>query len=167
MADMADIIDTLPLDSQAQQIASDIINEQSVDKVKDLTALFNLNQRKKNVIRLMKLNGLLDTISDQMLERFEKRAGEFSNNDLLNYMNVVQNTIDRTQKSLDMINESPAIQINQNNLNISMADGLERDERERVASAIKAILEKASQIDKDEHLVEIVPTEVTDENGGN
>lgn len=167
MADMTDIIDTLPLDSQAQQIASDIINEQSVDKVKDLTALFNLNQRKKNVIRLMKLNGLLDTISDQMLERFEKRAGEFSNNDLLNYMNVVQNTIDRTQKSLDMINESPAIQINQNNLNISMADGLERDERERVASAIKAILEKASQIDKDEHLVEIVPTEVTDENGGN
>ncbi len=167
MADMTDIIDTLPLDSQAQQIASDIINEQSVDKVKDLTALFNLNQRKKNVIRLMKLNGLLDTISDQMLERFEKRAGEFSNNDLLNYMNVVQNTIDRTQKSLDMINESPAIQINQNNLNISMADGLERDERERVASAIKAILEKASQIDKDEHLVEIIPTEVADENGGN
>lgn len=167
MTDMTDIIDTLPLDSQAQQIASDIINEQSVDKVKDLTALFNLNQRKKNVIRLMKLNGLLDTISDQMLERFEKRAGEFSNNDLLNYMNVVQNTIDRTQKSLDMINESPAIQINQNNLNISMADGLERDERERVASAIKAILEKASQIDKDEHLVEIIPTEVADENGGN
>lgn len=167
MADTTDIIDTLPLDSQAQEIANDIINEQSIDRVKDLTALFNLNQRKKNVIRLMKLNGLLDTISDQMLERFEKRAGEFSNNDLLNYMNVVQNTIDRTQKSLDMINESPAIQINHNNLNISMTDGLERDERERVASAIKAILEKASQIDKDEHLVEIIPTEVADENGGN
>ena len=72
-----------PLDTQTREIAQKILDEQDVDKVKDLTALFNLNTQKRNVIRVMKMNSLLDGVTDQILERFEKRADNFSNEELL------------------------------------------------------------------------------------
>lgn len=160
------IVDELPLDMHTKEIADSIIKEDDVEKVKDLTALFNLNQRKKNVVRLMRLNGLLDTISDQMINRFEHKADEFSNHDLLDYMQVVQSTIDRTQKSLDLIAETPAIQVNtQNNVNINVDSGLDRDARERVANAIKAILGKVDELEREEHSIEV--TDITDSEDGN
>lgn len=142
-----EILNQVPLDTQTAEIANDILKETDVDKVKDLTNLFNLNQRKKNVVRLMKFNSLLDSISDHMLDRFEKRAGEFSNSDLLDYMQVVQSAIDRTQKSLDLIADTPAIQVNtQNNVNINLNDdGLSRESKKRVADAVAALLDKIKQ----------------------
>ena len=88
-------------------------DENDIDKVKDLTHLFNLNQAKKNVLRVLKLNSLLDKVSDQMIERFTKQPGAFSNSDLLNYMQVTQSAIDRANKALNLVDETPAIQINQ------------------------------------------------------
>ena len=51
-----DLIDILPLDDSNSKLAQEIINEQNLEKVKDLTHLFNLNQAKKNVLRILKLN---------------------------------------------------------------------------------------------------------------
>ena len=151
-----ELLNEVPLDEQTAEIANDILQETDVEKVKDLTNLFNLNQRKKNVVRLMKFNSLLDNISDHMLDRFEKRAGEFSNSDLLDYMQVVQSAIDRTQKSLDLIADTPAIQVNtQNNLNITVNDdGLSRESKKRVADAIAGILGKIKQLDDMEDVIE-------------
>lgn len=158
------IVDNLPLDEQTSLIADDIVKEKDIDRVKDLTALFNLNQRKKNVLRLMKFNGLLDTISDQMLERFEKKAGEFSNADLLNYMQVIQSAIDRAQKSIDLVSETPAIQLNQNNLTVNVGDGFDRESKERIADAVKAILAKMSTIQADDtQPVDVEYSDVTEE----
>lgn len=46
------------------EIASKILNEDNLDEVKNLTRLFNLIQAKKNMLRVMNLNGLLDKVSD-------------------------------------------------------------------------------------------------------
>ena len=147
MTDELAIIDTIPLDKQTGELAQKIIDEQDIDKVKDLTALFNLNQNKKNVVRVMKLNSLLDTISDSIIDRFEKRPGEFSNEDLIKYMQVTENAIDRANKSLALVDETPAIQLQQNNqTNINVQfNSLDRESRERVADAVKALLAKANQ----------------------
>lgn len=140
-----EVIDIIPLDRDTQDIAKQIIAEKDAEKVKDLTHLFNLNQRKKDVIRIMKLNNLLDMVSDQMIERFRQRSDNFSNQDLNSYMQVVQSAIDRTQKSLDNVADVPSIQINTQNNNdvtINVNDGLDRDSKEKVADAIKAILNR-------------------------
>lgn len=50
---------------------------------------------KKNALRVLKLNDLLDQVSDKMMERFEKRPEEFSHRDLIDYMNTVSTTIER------------------------------------------------------------------------
>ena len=118
-----ELLNLIPLDSKTKEIAQKIIDEDSLDKVKDLTHLFNLNQAKKNVLRILKLNTLLDKVSDTMIERFEQTPGQFSNADLLNYMQVTQSAIDRANKSLNMVDESQAITLNQvNQVNLNVGD---------------------------------------------
>ena len=143
-----DMLGVIPLDRKSEEIASRIIEEDSLDEVKNLTSLFNLLQAKKNVLRVIKLNSLLDKVSDQMIERFEKRPGEFSNTELLNYLQVTQSAIDRANKQLDEIDKTPAIQMVQNNqVNVNITDNLSRESKEKIASAISAILKRSSQIE--------------------
>ncbi len=144
-----DIIDVIPLDNSTNKLAQDIINEDNLDQVKNLTHLFNLNQAKKNVLRILKLNQLLDKVSDQMIERFEKRPGEFSNSDLLNYMQITQSAIDRANKSLNLVDETPAIQINQQNV-IVEKDVLDRESRDKITDAVNAILKKLNNKQENE-----------------
>lgn len=140
-----DLINTIPLDQDTTELAQQIIEEKNLDSLQNLTHLFNLNQAKKNVLRVMKLNQLLDKVSDQMIERFDRTPDNFSNADLLNYMQVTQSAIDRANKSLNLVDETPAIQVNtQINVNAN-ADGLDlldRESKGRVAEAIKGILNK-------------------------
>lgn len=152
-----DIINLIPLNENNAKLAQDIIDENDIDKVKDLTHLFNLNQAKKNVLRVLKLNSLLDKVSDQMIERFTKQPGAFSNSDLLNYMQVTQSAIDRANKALNLVDETPAIQINQQVNNINVGETLDRESRERIKDAVSAILKKTSQLnielDKEDDVV--------------
>lgn len=141
-----DLLDIIPLDNSNREIVQKIIDEKDINNLKNLSYLFNLNQAKKNVLRVLKLNNLLDRVSDQMIERFEKRPGEFSNNDLLNYFNVTQNAIDRANKSINLVDETPAIQFNQLNVNLKEEDILDKESRERVKDAVKAIMSKLGKV---------------------
>ena len=162
---------SVPLDVQTSNIANSLIRETDIDKVKDLTNLFNLNQRKKNVLRLLKYNGLLDTISDQMIERFEKKADEFSNADLLDYMQTIQTAIEKAQKSIDLVSETPAIQLNQNNVTVNVTDNFDRESKERIANAVKSILARmdiADMTEADDKVIDITNEvkETSEENDG-
>ena len=150
-----DTLNIIPLDDNTKNIAQQLIDEQNLDQVKNLTHLFNLNQAKKNVLRILKLNQLLDKVSDQMIERFEKRPGEFSNTDLLNYMQVAQSAIDRANKSLNLVDETPAIQINQQNI-IMDKEILDKDSRDRVTDAVNAILNKINKMKNEEQKEDII-----------
>lgn len=134
-------LDLTPLDIKTQQIAQEILDEENIDRVKDLTNLFNLNAQKRNVMRVIKMNDLLDKVTDQVIERFEKRPDNFSNDDLIKYMQVTENAIDRANKNLNLVEETPPIQLMQNNqVNINIGSELDRDSRERVMNAVRAIL---------------------------
>ena len=129
------------VNSDIEKTAQSILAENDLDKVKDLTHLFNLNQAKKNVVRIMKLNGLMDTVADKIIERFEKYPDNFSNAELLSYLQVTQNTIEKASKSLELIDETPTIQFNNNTqVNVSIIDSLDRESKARVADVIRSIL---------------------------
>ncbi len=134
-------LDLAPLDTKTRQIAQQILEEQNVDKVKDLTALFNLNAQKRNVMRVIKMNELLDKVTDQVMDRFNKTPDNFSNDDLIKYMQVTETAIERANKQLNLVDDTPPIQLQQNNqVNVNIIDTLDRDSRERVADVIKSIL---------------------------
>lgn len=134
-------LDLTQLDEKTQQIAQEIIEEQDIDRVKDLTALFNLNAQKRNVMRVIKMNNLLDKVTDQVIERFDKRPDNFSNDDLIKYMQVTENAIDKANKNLNLVEETPPIQLMQNNqVNINIGSDLDRDGRERVLNTVASLI---------------------------
>lgn len=150
------------IDKGTEELVTQIVDENDLDKLRNITQLFNVNQAKKNALRIIKLNSLLDSVSDQMMERFEKRAGEFTNKDLLDYMTVIQNAIDRANKSLNLIDETPAISIN-NNVNINVEDSFDRQSRAKIAEAVQAILSRIESNDELKNIVDVDFKEDDDE----
>ena len=129
------------LSQSSQEIADKIATSNEMSEVKDLTQLFNLNQAKRNVYRLLKLNGLLDKIDDAIVERINKNPNLFNNADLINYLNAVQNSIEKSTKLVGGVETAPLIQINntENNVNIA-TEQLTSEERQRILTALSSIM---------------------------
>lgn len=136
-------LNSITLEQSSNQLVKDIVETDNIDELKTLAKLFEINQAKKNAIRIVKLNSLLDKVNDQAIERFEKRPYEISNKELLDYMKVVQEQIQSSQETLSKIDQTPAIQINQqnNSINVNVGDNaIDRDSKERVIDAVTALL---------------------------
>lgn len=137
----------IKIDEETTSIVTDIINAEDADALKNLTKAFTLNQAKKNALRIIKLNSLLDKVNDQAIERMTKRPHEVSNKELLDYMNVVSSQIERSQKTLDKVDETPLIQVNTqtNNLTVNLnEDEISTDSRKKVISAVQELLKLAT-----------------------
>lgn len=145
------------VDENLKDISNDLQKENNIDKVKDLTNLFNLNIQKKNASRILKMNELLETATNKISERFEKTPENFSNEDLLKFMQAFENSIDKSNKSLSMISETPPIQLQQNNqVNITVGETLSRESRDKILDVVKNILNqtKNNNIIETERIVE-------------
>lgn len=133
----------LSLNEESMVLIEQIIAEKDEQKARDLTQLFNANQNKKTMVRVNKLSDLLDTITDQALTRFTNRPDEISNKELFDGLKVVQDLIERGQKQVSGVEQTPLIQVNQqtNEVNIGgTASNLNRDSRERVKAAVLGLL---------------------------
>lgn len=137
--------DKLILQTKTDELVNQILAEDDVNKVKDLTHLFNVACVKKDIIRVKTLDNLYDTVISKVAERFEKRPDEFSNSDLISYLQATQNALDKAKKSASSVDETPAIvqqQNNQVNINIGDSEKLTRESRDKVIDAIDAFLKR-------------------------
>lgn len=149
-------------DRKLTNIASAILQSDGLDEVKSLTHLFNLNQNKKNVIRILKLNGLLDNVTEELVNRVENFPNAFSNEELLKTIQVIQTSIDKSNTNLNLIDESPAIKVVQNNqVNVNIIDTLDRDSRERIYDALQGFLSKSDSTQKE--IIDVESKEVDEE----
>lgn len=131
------------------------LQETDFKRLKEIIELFNLDIQKKNVLRVSRLSEVQDKITEQIAARVTNKADEFSNADLLNYFKVMQDTI---QKS-PVTSELPQIQINQQNITVEGSEGLNRQSRENIANAVRAILKRAQQQDVVEQSSDIIDVE--------
>lgn len=133
------------LDTKSESIVSDIIDTDNTDDLKALTNMFNINMAKKNMLRLLKLNGLLDSLSDVAVERLQNNPDEITNKELMEYLNVVQNLIDKSTKTVDTVNTAPVIQINTQNNVLVTSDGeslnLSKESRDKVLDVVAQLRE--------------------------
>ena len=137
--------DKLILQNKTDELVNQILAEDDVNKVKDLTHLFNVACVKKDIIRVKTLDNLYDTVISKVAERFEKRPDEFSNSDLISYLQATQNALDKAKKSASSVDETLAIvqqQNNQVNINIGDSEKLTRESRDKVIDAIDAFLKR-------------------------
>lgn len=138
------VADPKSLDLAEQALVAKIIEAPDRDELQKQFDLFNINQSKKNALRIVKLNSLLDKVEDQAIERFQKRPDQVSNKELLEYMNVISGQIDRAQKHVDSISVMPAIAVTaqKTDVTINVGSDLDRDSKERVMDAISALLKQ-------------------------
>lgn len=158
MEDKKELVDASGLDTKIVDLTNQILNEDNPEAAKDLVALFNWNMSKKNVSRIIKLNGLLDDVSDQMVIRFRTRADQFTNSDLIDYMKTIQGAIDTSTKNLTQVEQPPVI-MNQTNIQINgnIGDSFDRDAKERILAAVQATLRKAQTFDGEATVIESLP----------
>ncbi len=143
------------LNQESLSLINQIIAESDLEKTKDLTHLFNINQNKKTMIRIDKLSGLQDNLVDQFAKRIAERPDEISNKELMDGIKIVQDIIERGQKQVEGVTQTPLIQFNQQNNSVNLGDGehqLNKESRDRVKNAVLSLL---SGLNK-------APTEPTD-----
>ena len=134
------------VDDKAKEISKEIAKAENKNELDSLYDMFKINDTKKNIFRINKLNHLLDKVTDEAMTRFENRPGEMSNKEVIDYMNVIQNQIERSKNTVDSIKEINAVQVN-NTVNVNInneVSTLSRESREKIIDAIKNILTSTS-----------------------
>lgn len=139
------IIDENKLQQEAAKILNELVAENDINKAKDLTYLFNINQNKKTMVRINKQSELLDVLTDQTIKRVKEKPDELSNDDLNKLMKTVADLIEKGQNQINRGEEAPLIQINQQNNEVNMdgkSGGLNRESRDRVKNAVVELLKQ-------------------------
>ena len=161
-------VDTIDSNELIRKTADDltlaIAKAESKEELEALYQKFNINNTKKNALRINQLNNLLDQVNQQAVERFNRRPETVSNKEILDYMNAIQNQIERSQRTVDGIKDITAIQVNntQNNtVNIHVKDTdipyLSKDSRDRITDLVTSILQERNKV-KNEDIVDITET---------
>ena len=130
---------------QSNDLTDQIVKETDPDKLEDLTNLFEMVQRKKNMLRINKLSNLLTLVDDEVIMRFTSTPETFDNDQLLKYMKSTQDTMLALTQDLD---QKPIIQINnqKNEININNT-GLDQESRKRVLEAVQMLLDNSKNPD--------------------
>lgn len=160
-------VDTSNLNAESLDILNQIIAAEDIDKTKDLTYLFNINQNKKTMVRIDSLSNLQDKLVGLLSNRVTERPDEMSNQEVMQALKVVQDIIERGTKQITGQNEQPLIQINQQTNSVNVGDeaaGLNRDSRDKVKRAIMSILDNVKDVTDTN--TEIIEADATVVNGG-
>lgn len=144
-----------------QDITEKFLTETDPKELQTIVDMFNLDIKKKNMLRTTRISEIQDSIVSQIFQRVSSRPDEFSNTDLINYFKVMQETLQKNPSDTEL----PTIHINQNNqVNINMDNqGLDRMSRERVANAIRNILSQAKESavpDTDSGIIDVEPEDI-------
>ena len=154
-------IDTSNLNAESLDILNQIIAAEDVNKTKDLTYLFNINQNKKTMVRLNTLSSLQDRLVDLFSKRITERPDEISNQEVMQALKIVQDILERGQKQVSNEPEKPLIQINTQTNNIGTElDGLSRESRNKAKNAVMSILNsiKEAEARQDQEVIDVDET---------
>ena len=139
------------INNNLTKLEKKLIKEENIDELQELVELFNLNLQKKNILRNAKLSDVQDRVVEQILQRIALEPEEFSNDDLIKYHKIIQETLNKTDTTLDNI-KVPNIQINQQvNVDKLVFDS---DSRKRILNAVNEILNGEQVIETDYELEE-------------
>lgn len=132
----------LKLTTPMEELEDSILSSDDPNELSDIIDLFNLNIQKKNIIRNNKLSEIQDKVVEKMLERIQEEPWEFSNDDLVKFHKVIQDSLAKSNTSLDETN-IPSIQVNQQ-INISSPE-FNRESRSRILSAVQEVLNNINE----------------------
>ena len=134
------------VDQEALDIVSNIVTTNDTDELNNYLDKFNLNMSKKNLLRLLRMNELLDKVSDEALDRIENHPDELTHAEIISYIKVTQESINNTKKGADQANGVAPITLNQQNntvnVNVESSNNVRIDRRskEKIMEAVSKLL---------------------------
>lgn len=138
------------LAKEGNDLTNQIIGETDTSKLNDLTKLFELNRKKKDIVRANKLSNLLTMIDDEIVTRISTTPDLIKDQDLVKYMQSAQEAISVGSEAGTQITQ---INITNNtDVNVANTPQLSRESRQRVLSAVQEIL---SNIDTQTDIVDV------------
>ena len=141
----------LSLSTPMEDLETEIMQTDDADALSDIIDIFNLSLQKRNIIRNKKLNDIQDKVVERMLEKLESEPWEFSNDDLIKFHKVIQDTLSKSS-TIDK-DEIPKIQINQQ-INVASAE-FDRESRSKILAAVKSIMENNAKAEAEQELEEV------------
>lgn len=127
------------LAKEGNDLTAQIVETNDTSKLNDLTKQFELNRRKKDIVRANKLSNLLTMIDDEIVNRIATGADFIENPDLVRYMQAAQEAINAGEQAGTQITQ---ININQSsNVSLNTGTSLNRDSRKKVLDAVNEILQ--------------------------
>ena len=130
--------------STINDLETKLLNEDNLDEINKIVEMFNVNLQKKNIIRSAKLSDVQDKVVQQMTDRLEQRADSFSNDDLIKYHKIIQETLTKTDTTMDNV-KTPTIQINQQ-VNVDNVT-FNSESRKRILEAVNNILNGSENVE--------------------
>ena len=130
--------------STINDLETRLMDEDNLDEINKIVEMFNVNLQKKNIIRSAKLSEVQDKVVQQMTDRFENRADSFSNDDLIKYHKIIQDTLTKTDTTMDNV-KTPTIQINQQ-VNVDNVT-FNSESRKRILEAVNNILNGSEEVE--------------------
>lgn len=139
-----DPVNVKALNKESVKLINELIAANDMDKVKDLTYLFNVNQNKKTLARSNKLNELMDSLTDEAMNRVNKRPDEITSTELFNMMKITQELMEKGQKQAAGITDAaPLIQINQQTNTVNTeGKSFTKESRSKIQNAVSDILKQ-------------------------
>lgn len=141
----------LSLSTPMEDLETEIMETDDADALSDIIDIFNLSLQKRNIIRNKKLNDIQDKVVERMLEKLESEPWEFSNEDLIKFHKVIQDTLSKSS-TIDK-DEIPKIQINQQ-INVASVE-FDRESRSKILAAVKSIMENNAKAEAEQELEEV------------
>lgn len=149
----------LNLDLNIDELTKKILDENNINKLEDFTSLFSIAQTKKSVVRLNSLNTLLDAVQKQALDRVTNNPDEISTKELISFIQVVQNSIDKTRTAInEPFVDASSINLTQStnkitvNINDTRDATIKRESRDKIIDVVQSII-KAIENSTDNNLV--------------
>ena len=139
----------LTLKTPLEELEKNILEEENIDELNNIIDLFNLNLKKKDIIRSSKLNELQDNIVQEIGIRIENPYA-IADKDLLGYFKAIQETITKSDNNLENV-KIPTIQLNQQ-ININKAE-FNSESRKKILAAVNNIM---SNIENSEDIKELL-----------
>ena len=119
------------------ELRNKLKNSMNQEELSEIINIFNVNLQKKEIIRADIFSDLQNKIVDQISKRIDSNSDTFSNKDLLDYLNSIQNILNN-QKNMSNVN-TPTIAIQQN-IMVGNQDELTKESRDKIKDVIQNIL---------------------------
>lgn len=131
---------------ESEELLVELSKTQDLQKNKDLTYLFQLNNSKKAMLRQNKINELMDNTVDKLTDRVDKHSDEIPTETLIKIATTAQGILDRNTLIATPNQEQNLIQINKHETTINVNQDTQDDkkltsqQRKNIDSVVSKIL---------------------------